>query len=172
MTYATELVRVGREPVTVIEIDLDKCGNLYGGALLGTPDGTCTASLASGSECQNTRKTCQDSINFSNTDTLTLKFSDRAIEGTTHFPCIDSTKLSPVAITPGQPFGKRASITIKLRDFPHHDRGIDPYVSTRTYTPKSQGTFFGKLLARNPYFQGRPLRLKTGYIDQDRKSVG
>jgi len=81
-------------------------------------------------------------------------------------PCIKSTKLTPVSITPGQPFGKRASIPVMLNDFPHHDRGIDPYVGTRSYTPENQGTYFGKMLARTPYYQGRPFRLKTGYVDQ------
>ncbi len=160
MTYDSERVRVGREPVTIVEIDLDKCSLTYGAA-------PCAASLAAGLECNNTRYTCQDSPNYDNSSILTHKFSDRVIDGQSHIPCIHNTKLSPVTITPGQAFGKRASITIKVNDFPHHDRGIDPYVSTRPYTPMDQGTYWGKLMARNPYFQGRPLRLKTGYVAAD-----
>lgn len=160
MTYDSERIRIGREPVIIVEFDLDKCGLTYGTA-------PCTASLASGFECNNTRFTCQDVINYDNSDTLTHKFSDRIIDGQPYLPCISNTKLSPVTITPGQPFGKRASITIKMHDFPHHDRGIDPYVSTRPYSPQDNGTYWGKLMARNPYFQGRPLRLMTGYISAD-----
>ena len=155
MSYEELKVVVGREPVTVVEIDLDKCANSYGVA-------PCTAAQAT--ECYNTRNTCDDPDNYANTDTLTLYFSDRLIDGETHIPCINSTKLSPIEISPGQPFNKRASITITFNDFPHHDRGIDPYAATRSYTPEDQGTFFGKLVARNQYYQGRALRLRTGYI--------
>jgi hypothetical protein len=165
MTYDTERVRVGREPVTIVEIDLDKCANTYGSS-------PCTATGSAGDECYNARAHCQDPTNYLNTDTLTLKFSDREIPDETYTPCVRSSKPLPVEITPGQPYGKRASITIKLQDFPHHDRGIDPYVGTRSYIPVSQGTFFGKLLARNPYHQGRALRLKTGYIAADGFSTG
>lgn len=159
MTFATEKARVGRQPVTLVEIVLDKCANVYGTS-------PCTASLATGYECRNTRKTCQDGINYLNTSTQTYKFSDRLIPGSDYLPCIVRTSLSPVKITPGQPFGQRAKIEITLSDFPHHDRGIDPYVTTRPYTPEEQGTFWGKLIASNPYFQGRSLLLKKGYIDE------
>jgi hypothetical protein len=159
MTYATERDRVGREPVTIVELDLDKCAEVYGVS-------PCTATGGVGAECYNARQSCEDVANYNNTSTLTVKFSDRLIEGETYIDCIESSNLTPPAITPGQPFNKRASINIRLRDFPHHDRGLDPYVSTRSYIPVSQGTYFGKLLARNPYFQGRALRLKTGYVDE------
>jgi len=158
MTYATERDRIGREPVTIVEIDLDKCAEVYG-------VGACTASKAAALSCHNTRKTCQDPDNYNNTSITTYKFSDRDIDGENYIPCIKSNTLSPIAITPGQPFNKRASITIQLTDFSHHDVGIDPYVASRSYTPMDQGTYFGKLIARNPFYQGRPLRLITGYID-------
>jgi len=157
MSYDTERVKVGRVPATLIEIDLDKCANTYGTS-------PCTASLSAGSECYNCRAHCQDPDNYVNTDILTHKFSDRDIQGEPYIPCVKKSKLIPVTITPGQPFNRRASITITIQDFPHHDRGIDPYVNTRSYTPNEQGSYFGKLLARNPYYTGRPLRLMTGYI--------
>jgi len=50
-----------------------------------------------------------------------------------------------------------------VQDHPHHDRGIDPYAATRPYTPAEQGSFWGKLRARNPYYQGRAMRIRAGY---------
>jgi len=164
MTYLSIRDTAGREPITIVECDLDKCAEVYGVS-------PCTASLGTGNECYNTRKSCQDPANYNNSTTLTHAFSSRQVDGQTYIPCIAATKLSPTEITPGQPFNKRAAITITLEDFAHHDIGIDPYVSTRSYTAMDQGTYFGKLIARNPFYQGRPLRLLTGYVD-DPFSVG
>ncbi|MEG7522196.1 MAG: hypothetical protein M3H12_03735 [Chromatiales bacterium] len=65
-------------------------------------------------------------------------------------------------IEPGKGLGLRGSVKIKLRDFTIHDRAADPYHATRT--ADAQGTFFGRLMARNPFYVGRTLRLRTGYI--------
>ena len=96
---------------------------------------------------------------------LTHKFksnnnNDPAIDG---IPCLVSVSTAPTKIVIGKGLGHRASITIQLMDFTHHDRGIDPYVSTRTYDPETQGTYFGKLKARNPFYTGRKVRIKTGF---------
>jgi hypothetical protein len=40
----------------------------------------------------------------------------------------------------------------------------DPYVANRSYDPETQGTFWGRLLARQGYYEGRVMRLKTGYL--------
>ncbi len=83
------------------------------------------------------------------------------------FPAIQGLpSFTPTRIKPGKGLSERGAFSIQLSDFVHHDRGIDPYASTRTYDT-SQGTFFGKLLARNPYYVGRIMRVRTGYIDPD-----
>ena len=38
----------------------------------------------------------------------------------------------------------------------------DPYVSERTYIPITRGTYFGKLKARNPFYNGRIMRVYSG----------
>lgn len=48
---------VGREPVQILEVKQPMCGNVYGVS-------PCTASLATGLECYNTRPTCQDIDNY------------------------------------------------------------------------------------------------------------
>ena len=49
--------KFGREPIELVEMVLPKCANTYGTA-------PCTASGAPGSECFNTRATCQDPDNY------------------------------------------------------------------------------------------------------------
>ena len=170
MTYATEKARLGREPFVQFELDLDYCSNLYGGGLLSPLDGTCTAALSAGNECFNVRYDCQDTDNFTKTTktyTFCTPHPDLPV-GTEMIPCIKGEpKFTPTEIKPDGGMSLRSSVQITVRDFPHHDRGIDPYISTRSYDANAQGTFFGKLLARNPYYVGRFARVKDGYIAAD-----
>lgn len=160
MSYDNESRKIGREPITVVEVDLDFCANSYGIA-------PCTASAAAGSECFNTYKTCQDKVNFSKI-TKTYRFCEQRAELPLEIeaiPCLVKTpNTAPAQITPGNGVGHRAKLNIELEDFAHHDRGIDPYVTTRSYNPTEQGTFFGKLRARNPYLNTRIVRVRTGYL--------
>lgn len=172
MSFASESARLGREPLIVVEIDLPYCGLTYGSA-------PCTAAVGvTGSvKCFNTYKTCQDPTNFDGDGA-----SPQAVLGTTKtyrfcemrqglpvgvdmIPCIESVDLAPTKIIPDDGLGHRASITITLSDFTHHDRGIDKYVTERTYNPAAQGTYFGKLITRNKSsYLGRPLRIRVGYL--------
>ena len=159
MAYATEKKVLGKIPATILEVDLDQCSLTYGVA-------PCTASAGVGSECFNTRGTCQDTANYAKdaTDkTHTFKTEDNnspLIEG---IPALNKISSAPTKIVLGKGLGYRAKVTITLTDFTHHDRGVDPYVSTRSYDPESQGTYFGKLKARNPFYTGRAIRVKSGY---------
>lgn len=164
MTYDTLRVKVGRRPITVVELDLDFCSRTYGVA-------PCTASvgLTGVQKCFNTYSTCQDTANYGRT-TKTYKFTSQTSFlpiGENVFPCITSVDLAPVQIDP-KGFSVSGSITVELQDFPHHDRGIDPYVADRTYTPSQSGTFFGKLRGRNPYLENRVMRIKEAYVSDDR----
>ncbi len=66
-------------------------------------------------------------------------------------------------IQPFKGLSRRAQITLTAEDFKHHDRGEDPYYSERLYDP-SQGTYFGKLGARQTFHGGRPGRLYVGHL--------
>lgn len=168
MTYNNLKVQIGRQPITVVEIDVDFCSRTYGSA-------PCTASIgATGAQkCYNTFGTCQDTANYDKT-TKTYRFCTKTAllpVGTNIFPCINDVDVVPTEIdTKG--LSKRAVITASFEDFPHHDRGVDPYVgestatSGRSDTPAMQrGTFWGKFGARNKFLVNRPLRVKRGYID-------
>lgn len=243
MSYDSEKVRLGGEPVTLIGIVADKCALVYGigactaGQIAGdtavtgtattitlaagdvqaddfyngmtikitagtgagqeavitdyanatniatvaswsvaTPDSTSVYTVhntQSSNACFNTRKQCQDTPNYDKT-TKEYIFSQprsslpKAISTeSTIYPLIEGkVNKSGTSTTAGSGLGKRSIVRVKLKDMPHHDRGIDPYVANRTYTPKDQGTFWGKFLKRNPYYEGRTLKVYYGYIGE------
>jgi len=154
-----EKLKAGREPLTFIEIDVDACANTYGVS-------PCTASEAAGGECYNRYKHCQDKPNYNKT-IKTLRFCQSRANLPLEIdaiPCvIGKPNLAPQKLDPGKGLGHRATITVNLQDFPHHDRGVDPYVSTRTYDV-NQGTYWLKFLARNHYLKGRIVRVRSGYL--------
>lgn len=161
MTYADELKKPGREPVVIVEIELDYCSLTYGVA-------PCTAVVGINGiqKCFNTRKTCQDAANYDPT-TKVYRFSSKPLPsvGPVATPSVKTVKMSPTRIAPGQGLGQRASVTVSFQDSPLGDWGIDKYANERTYNSAKTGTFWGKLIARNPYYQGRPMRVMTGYLD-------
>jgi len=167
MSYETEKARLGKESFVQVELDLDYCSNLYGGGLLSPLNGTCAAALSAGNECRNVRFGCQDTDNFTKI-TNARKFCTSHPNlpvGTELIPCIKGEpKFIPTEIKPDGGVSLRSSVSITVTDFPHHDRGVDPYFSTRSYIANDQGTYFGKLLANNPYYVGRLMRVKDGYI--------
>lgn len=162
---------IGRQPITVIEIDQDQCQLTYGVA-------PCTAALGVTGEhkCFNSFKTCQDTANI-DLGTLTLRFGT-AVENTglaktiTVIPSLLTVDTVPTEINVGGgtegvgPLGQRAKITATFRDHPYHDRLVDPYWRDRDFDPTTRSTFWSKWLARNPYHQGRNLRVYEGYVGQ------
>lgn len=163
---------LAREPLQIVEIDMDFCALTFGIA-------PCTASGAAGSECYGTFKTCQDTANYDKSS-LTLRFSKNqktGIKGQIVFPALQSVSTNATEISLGSvddrlgSLGKRARVNVNLKDFAWSDQKVDPYVSTRTYTPMEQGTFFGKMRARSPYYYGRALRVKNGYVGDSLASM-
>lgn len=163
---------IGREPLTIVEIDQDLCENVYGVA-------PCTAAVGvTGDEkCFNCLSSCQDEDNYALGDPLTLRFST-SMENTglrgvaTLIPSLISVSSVSTRINIGgsdpeaSPLGQRAQITATFRDHPSDDRLTDPYVTERDYDPLERGTFWSKWLARNPYHQGRAIRVRQGYVGQ------
>jgi hypothetical protein len=168
----------GLKSITIVEIDMDYCNLTYG-------VGACGAVLGTTGErkCFNTAKTCQDRENI-DLGTLTLRFSynqDGLPPGQTIFPCLASVSSRPVDVNlsgidpKSTAMGKSARVTVKFLDFPYHDTYVDKYRGERVsgsaqtgpgYLPEAQGTFFSKLGARWPYYQGRALRVRRGYVGQ------
>ena len=118
--------------------------------------------VAGAAKCFNTRKTCQDSANFTN-DPVTLRFAKRTAYLPAEFeaiPNIESVEYSPGIISLGENLGQRSSLKVTFKDHPWSDTGpgFDPYLADRAYNPWDQGTFWGKMRARQPYVQGRAQR--------------
>jgi hypothetical protein len=142
-----------------VELDMDCCTRTYGSS-------PCTAAVGvtGAAKCYNTYATCQDPANY-NKGVKTYRFSDpsaRLPVGLQTIPLLKSVSFAPQQITPGKGLGVRGSVSIKLADAPWTDVDIDPYVADRA-TPAA-GTFWGRFRARNPYYEGRMLRILTGYI--------
>lgn len=157
--YTQKQQSLSRTPCTLAVMTLDFCALTYGA-------GACTASGAAGSECYNTYSTCQDRNNFSlsekdyrfSSHNAPLPFSDG------ERPYIMAVEHLSTEIRDSETV--RGRITLELTDEPDTDVGIDPYVSTRVSV---QGTFFKKLLARNPNYKGRKIVLYEGFcgLSQD-----
>lgn len=148
------------QSVAYVEIDIDYCSLTYGTS-------PCTAAIGvTGSDkCVQSFKTCQDRANFSNSP-VTLRFGTNADFDA--LPYLENFNFSPSKISLGEDLGIRASLTITLTDHPHSEAGTghDKYASERGYDPYSQGTFFGKFRARQPYLRARTLRLIQGTYGQ------
>ena len=162
MTYAIQNARVGKEPFIAVGLVCDKCSEVSGVA-------PCTAAETGDAKCYNTRATCTDPDNYAKTTQEIIFCEPRSNlpVGVAMFPALVSppTK-STTTITSGKGLGDREVVKVKIKDFPHHDRGIDPYISTRTYDAETQGTFWGKWLRRNQYFEGRTLKVYEGFIGE------
>ncbi len=160
MTYDVEKAKLGREPIIVCSLVMDTCSLTAGTS-------PCTAIETGDAKCYNTRATCNDVPNYTKT-TKEYKFCQPRSSlppGEVLFPALDGTiQKSSTSTTAGSGLGKRAVVKVKFKDFPHHDRGVDPYYSERTYDALARGTFWGKFLVRNPYFEGRTLKVQYGYI--------
>lgn len=161
--YIENLSSLGRQPFNYVELELDFCANVAGVA-------PCTAIETGDAKCFNTFASCNDTANFNKT-TKIYRFCSpngaRVPVGLDAIPCLKSISLSPAQIDAKNGMGLRASCDIRLQDFPHDDIRIDPYVNGRTYIPINQGTYFGKLKARNPFYNARIMRVYTGFLNTD-----
>lgn len=180
MSWATERAQPGKKPWNWIEIELDRCTNVYGDAFA-SPTGLCEAvvGITGSDKCYNSWETCQDQGNYTKApfwvrfcepvDNIPLAFDfdneSPSEDGLDVFlPFLSDINHSPALPDPGESMGLRVQLTVTLNDAPHHDRGIDLYVDERSFDPMRRGTFFRKLKTRWPHYIGRRLRWYQGYI--------
>lgn len=171
-----------REPIQIIEIDVDGCSRTFG-------VGGCTAALGADGDrkCWNTWATCRKRSVFAHQKARwTLRFCEpreRLPKTATYFPVVQgvSEHSATVNIAGADPdlsaFGKRATVKVDFLDFPYHDRLTDPYWSERVsgaaqivepgYDPFERGSFFGKLKARWPTYATRPMRVINAWLEDD-----
>jgi len=149
------------ERISLVEIDLNRCSNIYGSS-------PCTAS---GVECFNSWATCQDKPNYTK-EIATARYATATALPPTTFEAIGS--ISSVSVRPsklelGESIGVRASVDIVFKDHRFPDTGVegDRYLSSRDYDPYERGTYWGKFRARFPFTQGSEIRLLKGDTGQE-----
>lgn len=151
-----------RTPFHVVEIAVDRCPLTYG-------VGECKARLGVSGDapCYNTWKTCQSPDAYRQEPEswfFCTPVSDLP-KDQNFLPFLDGTPShSNGSIDPGKSLGVRSQVSVSLRDAPHHDLTFDRYAHERAQP--AQGTFFGRLRARWPYYYGRTLRWYSGFLGQ------
>lgn len=129
---------------------------------------SCNASLTGDNKCRNTYITCQDKSNYSKVcktyrhceNRANLPLNINMIPDITR-PAKDTT----MKFDPGKTLGSRGVITIGLKDFPHDDVGVDPYVNERSTSALDRGTYWTRWLASNPYYIGKTIIHYKGYLE-------
>lgn len=167
MTYAERAIDGGRQAVQIVELYLPRCTRTYGTA-------PCTAAVGvtGADRCYNTRATCQDPANFAQADKV-YRFATTRVDGIQQagdaptFPTLLAVDSAPSVLTPSQGLGVRASVSISILDHPWTDSGIDPYRTLRATDPDGRGTFWGKFVTRNKFYENRRLDVLTGFLNAD-----
>ncbi len=150
MSYAIELAAISRQPVTLAVVTLDYCSLTFGVL-------PCTGT---GTPCYNTFRTCKSRANYAKS-TKDYKFTSADVPvpfRSGERPYLVSANYHPTEIKTS--LTVMARVDLKLLDEPDSDIGIDPYVATRA---SIQGTYFKKLLARNPNYKGRQIKIYEGF---------
>lgn len=152
MSFASELAALSRKRQDVVVISLDTCNLVWGTA-------PCTAST--GDKCYNTYSTCDDKPNY---DKRSKPYYFTNI-GASNFnvptarPYIKEISDLPTELKENGTVTKR--LKVKFADEPElTDTAMDKYYSDRGTI---QGTFWNKLIARNPNYKGRIIELYEGF---------
>jgi hypothetical protein len=136
-------------------------------------------------KCFNTFATCQSRSKFTKASKTLTFINNRSNlpKGLIAYPALKDNGISAFSSTVNvagsnprmNAFGRRASVTVALKDFVDDDVWFDKYQLERIsgaaqanaigYDPGSVGTFFTRLKARWPYYAGRPMRVIDGYVD-------
>lgn len=173
--YGAPLADLSRYPVDMAIITLDYCNNTIGTSPCAAMDWCGKPGVYSGLSstycggiqvrCYNTYATCKDKTNYSKgTKDYVITSNNAPLPFRTgERPYIKDIKHLPTEIKTSLTVAGRVSITVY--DEPDTDIGIDPYVTTRDSV---QGSFWKKLLARNPNYAGRPIQLYHGFYGLSR----
>ena len=152
MSFASELAAFSRKRQDVVVISLDTCNLVWGTA-------PCTAST--GDKCYNTYSTCDDKPNY---DKRSKPYYFTNI-GASNFnvplarPYIKEISDLPTELKENGTVTKR--LKVKFADEPElTDTAQDKYYADRGTI---QGTFWNKLIARNPNYKGRIIELYEGF---------
>lgn len=159
MTFDTLKQAYSKEHLFIVEIEQDYCDLVSGTS-------PCTATETGDAKCYNTIVTCNDVPNFDQV-TKTYRFCENTSPhpaGLDAIPSLVSVSIAPATIDLQGGLGVRSNVSLTFNDQPSADIGVDPYLTDRTYIASDQGTFWTKWRARNPYYQGRSIKVLSGYL--------
>lgn len=113
--------------------------------------------------CYGTPFTCNSPDSFEANTKLLFRFPSTPLDlDQTFFNGYKSWSHKAGTVDPGQSMGKRAGATLTILDSVDNDVYV-PYPDRRT----DRGTLFTKLIARHPNFEGRPIKIHTGFDPLD-----
>lgn len=146
----------GRQPIEFVELEMDACSLTFG-------TGACPAT---GEPCYNTWATCRARSAYTAT-TRVHRYCRPAAGlpvGFEALPAVLGVQYAPQVLTPGKGLGVRGSVTVRLTDVPWSDTADDPYYASRPTGIDAPGSYWARWRARNRYYLGRRLTVKTGYL--------
>lgn len=151
---------ISKNLITLCILELDYCSLTFG----------VLPCEATGTKCYNTFKTCKDKLNYNKT-TRQYRFinSDAPAAAAANLNArpyiLDFSPLS-TELKDDKTIPARGTIT--FADEEDFDKGIDPYWSDRSHANilSVPGTFWKKLIERNPYYKGRIITIKQGFSGQ------
>ncbi len=158
MTWADHGKKSERIPCLVVEVDLDWIEDHSGDTILpvNTDDSLCYRTPATTSQGDKV-------VTFKTRRWMTS--TQRPIPELGAIPCLNGANISAEEVRVGRGMAFFGQATIDLIDFVDNDRREDPFFEdpSRDAIDHSAGTYFSKLMARNPWWTGRPLRILEGW---------
>jgi hypothetical protein len=113
--------------------------------------------------CYGTPFTCNSPDSFEANTKLLFRFPSTQLDlDQVFYNGYDKWSHKAGTVDPGQSMGKRAGATLTIKDSVDNDVYV-PYTDRRT----DRGTLFTKLIARHPNFEGRPIKIHTGFDPLD-----
>ena len=146
----------GRQPIEFVELEMDACSLTFG-------TGACPAT---GEPCYNTWATCKARAAYAATARVHRYCRPAAglPVGFDALPAVLGVRYAPQVLTPGKGLGVRGSVTVRMTDVPWSDTSDDPYYASRPTGIDAPGSYWARWRARNRYYLGRRLTVKTGYL--------
>jgi hypothetical protein len=157
MSWSAHAREGERTPCVVVEIDLDYYDDV---AVAAVND--------DGSLCYRTPYTTdQDALEDLVLTTRTRRFmthTQKPIPTLGAVPCVTSAKIQAEELKPGRGLGFFGQVSIQLSDLVDDDRREDPFYDHASRAAiQRDGKYLAKLVARNPWWTGRRIRVIEGW---------
>jgi hypothetical protein len=148
-----------RTPCIVVEVDLDYYDD-DGDAVQAVNDDLTLCFRTPG-----TTEQAADDFTLTTKTRRWMTLTQRAIPELGAIPCLKTAKLQPEEVRVGKGLSYFGQVSIELQDFVDDDFREDPFYShaSRAAIDHEAGTYFGKLMARNPWWIGRKIRVIEGW---------